>query len=176
MKIKLAIGMAWGNLKVVDSGVDWRTIAEDVDGITTKINDTWFDLLCTCGNTLRVWSREWPGTWYIKDCGCGVSEREGECAIISIAATLELKQRLAKYVAGKPIGRSQAARELIRTALRTGTRKREGKKTEGKYIIATLNMPLDLREQIAEYAAKYKVSKSQAVRELIDKGLEEKNA
>lgn len=113
---ELQIGKKWSHLEVVDSGIDYHTVIEE-PGFTEKEKDTWYDLQCTCGQTIRVWEKDWWGVKHVKDCGCGVAELDGMTVILSASVPMTLKQQVLKYAIDNHLNRSQAVRDLLRVGL-----------------------------------------------------------
>lgn len=94
----MKVGDAWGRLKVVE--IVQRVIERDTgDGGFEQYTASVAVLECDCGERVDCEVKLFPGKRRVRDCGCGLSERDG--MQVGFSATL-------------PVGLIEEVRELAR--------------------------------------------------------------
>ncbi len=112
------LGMSWARVKIIakvtkDREFDFGNGCGEI----LKNQAAWV-IQCACGKKFEMWCREWKGVRAIKDCGCGVSDKDGRSILrnflIPELLDSQIKAHAAKYTNGNY---SRAAVELLRGRL-----------------------------------------------------------
>jgi len=117
MQVKLEVGLSWDHVKVYGTGHGDRKI-ELGNGITEKyFNVLYWKLRCDCGKEFVIWDRDWRAKKYVKDCGCGMSLKDGETVIMLVSAKSIVRQNIKRYAAANGLSLSRAIVELVNKGL-----------------------------------------------------------
>ncbi len=109
---ELSIGLSWKHVKVIGTGIEERVL-DYGNGTGARIpKQEYFEALCDCGKTFRIWVSEWKGKKYISDCGCGISLKDGENVMTMISGASLWRQSMKRYARANGLSLSRAIVEL----------------------------------------------------------------
>jgi hypothetical protein len=84
-RTELSVGLRFGRLEVVDIGAETRT-SKVGEGVFLDRREHYALARCECGNTIKLWVREWVGVKKaVKDCGCKAAALDGVRVVVCMA-------------------------------------------------------------------------------------------
>lgn len=93
--IKLRLGLEWGHLRVVEVGTDNKVTKDIEAGLTFEVKTRYAELVCDCGNKVRVWWDDWQGIKrFGYDCGCGLADLDKVKTPVYVHIPLGLKKQI----------------------------------------------------------------------------------
>jgi hypothetical protein len=113
---ELEVGMRWAHLTALGEDVAERR-KQLGPGVFERKKEQRFRLKCDCGIEFEIWKGDYKGVQHIRDCGCGLADRDGARILFTVSVPLGQRARVRVYAARKGISLSKAWADLTELGL-----------------------------------------------------------